>query len=181
MRRTLGPLLPLTLLAALLAGCGDDDGTVAEDPPPSSPSASPSQTPPSDEPSPDEPASDEPVVVALVSETGGGGTSSDVLAPVDGPGLDAFLTQVDSATLGEEVRAAVRGHDLPSGHSQGAAVVSVGCDVPPEVFVTQVDGAWTVTPAKVASPRQECYAAVTTVAVVDVPGEIAPVAADPAA
>ncbi|WP_193611337.1 hypothetical protein [Nocardioides lijunqiniae] len=181
MRRTLGPLLLLTLLA----GCGDgDDGgdTTAEDVPASS--SSPSLTPTPGEPSSggttEPPPTGEPVVVALLSETAAGGSAADVLTPVEGAAVDAFLAQLDSATLGEQVRAAVDQHSLATGHSLGAAVVALGCDVPPEVFVTRQDGAWTVTPAKVASPLQECFAPVTTVVVVDVPGDIAPAAADPA-
>jgi hypothetical protein len=182
MRRTLGPLLLLTLLPTMLTGCGGDDGgATAQDAPSSSlPSPASSDEPPSDEPPSDEPPSDEPVVVALVSETAAGGASSDVLTPVAGPGLNAFLAQLESATLGDEVRAAMRAHTLPDGHSYGVAVVALGCDVPPDVHVTKEDGAWTVTPAKVPSPMPECFAPVTTVAVVDVPGEIAPAAADPA-
>ncbi|MCW2852848.1 MAG: hypothetical protein JWM84_2512 [Nocardioides sp.] len=172
MRRTLGPLLLLTLLPTMLTGCGGDDGGATAQDAPSSSLPSPASS--------DEPPSDEPVVVALVSETAAGGASSDVLTAVAGPGLNAFLAQLESATLGDEVRAAIRAHTLPDGHSYGVAVVALGCDVPPDVHVTKEDGAWTVTPAKVPSPLPECFAPVTTVAVVDVPGEIAPAAADPA-
>jgi hypothetical protein len=158
MRRTLGPLLLLTLLTPLLAGCGDDDGASADDPAPSSASS---------------PTSTEPVVVALLSETAAGGATADRLTAIAGPGLEAFLGQLESATLGDEVRAEVAGYTVPEGHSLGAAVVAVGCDVPPSVTVIQDGKGWTLTPAKVPSPLRECLAPVTTVAVVDVPGELA--------
>lgn len=163
MRRTLGPLpllpLLLTLMLGALAGCGDDDEKAAD------PGTSDSTTP--------DPEA-EPVVLAVLSETNAGGTVSDVLSPVDGVALDDFLAQLDSGSLGDEVRAEVEGHDPAEGHSVGAAVVAIGCDVPPGVRVTASGDGWAVAPDKVRDPLPECFAPVTTVAVVDVPGEVPP-------
>ena len=41
------------------------------------------------------------------------------------------------------------------------AVVAIGCDVPPDVSVEQGPDGWVVTPQKVPSPLQECFAPVT--------------------
>jgi hypothetical protein len=51
------------------------------------------------------------------------------------------------------------------------AVVAVGCDRPPGAVVAlDANGQVQITPEEVASPLQECLAAVTTVAVATVPG-----------
>jgi hypothetical protein len=165
MRRTLGPLLLLPLLLGALTGCGDDDESANDGPTPSESSNTAA-------PSPDPAA--EPVVVAVVSETNAGGTVSDVLSPVDGAALDDFLTRLDSGSLGDKVRGEVESYDAPEGHSLGAAVVAVACDVPPGVSVTEAGDGWAVSPHKVPSPLPECFAPVTTVVVVDVPGEVPP-------
>lgn len=159
MRNTLGPLL---LLPLLLAGCGEEGtGSATDDP---STSAQGSATP--------DPGAGEPVVLALVHETNAGGTVSDELTPIGGDGLLDFLVQFDSSGLGEQVTAVAEDNPAAEGRELTAAVVAIGCDVPPGVSVTQPDGAeqgWTVTPDKVTAPLQECLAPVTTVAVVDVP------------
>ena len=38
------------------------------------------------------------------------------------------------------------------------AVVAIGCDVPPDVSVEPGPDGWVVTPHKVPSPLQECFA-----------------------
>ena len=49
------------------------------------------------------------------------------------------------------------------------AVVSIGCDVPPGVDGDQSADGWVFTPQEVARPLQECFAPVTSVALVAVP------------
>ena len=46
------------------------------------------------------------------------------------------------------------------------SVVSVGCDVPPGVDVHRTGGGLAITAQKVAAPTKECFAPVTTVALV---------------
>jgi len=150
MRKTLGSLLFLPLL---LVGCGDGDSTTVADEPGAISST----------------AAAEPVVLALVHETNAGGTVSDQLTPIGGDGLLDFLTQFDSSSLSEQVMALVDDNPPAEGHELMAAVVAIGCDVPPGVRVSADGAGWTVSPDKVTAPLQECLAPVTTVAVVDVP------------
>lgn len=164
MRHSLATLLVVPLM--LLAGCSDSDSdsTVGDvDTSPTAPSGSPIGSP-TGSPSAD------PVVVALLSETGGGGPVADVLAPVEGAALSAFLRRLDPDSLAEEVREAVAGYDVHAGHSLGVAVVAVECDVPGQVYVAERDGEWTIAAARVSEPLPNCSAPITTVAVVDVPG-----------
>ena len=51
------------------------------------------------------------------------------------------------------------GATVPEGYTVMGAVVSIGCDVPPGVTVSQGPDGWVFTPQKVASPLQECFAA----------------------
>lgn len=172
MRRTLGPLL---LLPLLLAGCGEEGAGSATDDATSTPSASsaPTTTAPTDGGA-DDGTDDGATVLGLVHETNAGGTVSDTLTPIDGDGLLDFLTQLDSSSLSEQVMTIAEDNPPADGHRLMAAVVALGCDVPPGVTVTGApddSGTWTVTPDKVTAPLQECLAPVTTIAVVDVPSQ----------
>lgn len=160
MRRTLGPRLLPALLTALLASglvaCGQEAGPpVADDP---APSAAPTNTP-----------LDKPTVIALLSETAAGGRTMTTLVPLGGDGLEGFLEPITSDSLAQEVRSAVADHPASDQHELMGAVVAVGCDVPPEVFVTQGEGGYDVRAGKVASPLPNCLVPVTTIAVVEVP------------
>lgn len=177
MRRTLGPLL---LLPLLLAGCGEEGTGAATDDATSAESSASSTPPPTDEPAatdgttepPDDEAGDGATLLGLVHETNAGGTVSDQLTPIDGDGLLDFLTQLDSSSLSEQVMTIAEDNPPTDGHRLMAAVVAIGCDVPPGVSVTAAPddgGTWTVVPDKVTAPLQECLAPVTTIAVVDVP------------
>ncbi len=145
MDKTLGLLL---LLPLLLTGCGEEGTGRAASP-----------TPPADE----------PVVVSLVHATNAGGSVSDRLTPIGDDGLLDFLTQFDSSDLSEQVMLLAEDNPPAEGHELTAAVVAVGCDVPPGVRVTSSEEGWMIRPDKVTAPLRECLAPVTTVAVVDVP------------
>jgi hypothetical protein len=167
MKRLLGPVLPAVLLAALLAGCGDATSDAASDPAgePTEPSAPTSSVPTID------PGSGlEAQTIAIVSQTAvGGHVDLDAVPLADEAAQQEFVAQFNRPGMGRKIAQAVASATVPEGLTLMGAVVSVGCDVPPGVRVTQSPDGWVVTPDPVASPLQECFAPVTSVAIVAVP------------
>lgn len=163
MKRTLGPAL---LSFVLLAGCGDTASDAASDPA-DQPSSTAAQDEPTDEPTV-EPAS--PQTVAIVSQTAAGGEVDLNAVPVDDEAArQEFTAQFQRTGLDEKIAQAVAGATVPEGYTVMGAVVAIGCDVPPDVSVEQGPDGWVITPHKVPSPLQECFAPVTSVAIVAVP------------
>jgi len=158
MRRTLGTLcLGLALAASVLTGCGDSDPGLAPDPAAHSSSATDS-------------AAFEAHVVALLSQTGAGGaTSTQATVLGDDAAVADFAGQFTRGSLGDQIRAKAGSARLAGDQTLVAAVVAVGCDVPPGVTVTPGAEGVVITPQKVAKPTMECFAPVTTVALVAVP------------
>jgi hypothetical protein len=143
MTRLLGALVGILLLAA----CGD--GSSPGDPP-----ATPTSQP------------DSGVVVSdrLVSQTAGGGAVADRARPLpDAAAVDAFTRDLRPG-LAAKVRAAAAGLPVASGQLLYGQIVAVGCDVPPGVTVEPDPVVAHADP--VASPRPECFAPITTVALV---------------
>jgi hypothetical protein len=137
-------------LALLVTGCADASSDTADD--------GGGQT------------SGDPQTVAIVSETGAGGKVDPRAVPVqDETARARFTAQFTHGGLDAKIAQAVAGATVPEGYTVMAAVVSVGCDVPPGVTVTQSQDGWEVQPEAVPSPLQECFAPVTSVAVVAVP------------
>lgn len=180
MRRSLG-LLPLALAGSLslgLTACGSDDGDSAADPAPTSTSTQASSRPPSptgtppDQTGPDQTqpgGSDSPgfEVIGLYSATAAGGRASNRLTRISTDAeLDAYVAQFRGEALASSLRDAVQG--VGGDGELMAAVVGLGCDVPPGVEVTPTGDTFTVQAKKVVDPLQECLAPVTTVAVVSV-------------
>ena len=160
MKRLLGPAL---LAVVVLAGCGDSTSDSASDPA-SQPSSS--STSASDEPT----EALAPQTIAIVSQTAAGGQVDLNAVPVDDDAaLQDFAAQFNRAGLEEKIATAVAGATVPEGYTVMGAVVSIGCDVPPDVSVEEGPDGWVVTPHKVPSPLQECFAPVTSVAIVAVP------------
>jgi hypothetical protein len=158
------------VLALTLAGCADDGSDTASDPSgQESSTAGPTPT----EPTPTEPTPTETVdsqTIAIVSETAAGGAVDLHAVPVgDAAARQEFTAQFERGSLDQKIADAVAAATIPEGYTVMAAVVAIGCDVPPDVTVTHEDGVWVLTPHKVPSPLQECFAAVTSVAVVAVP------------
>jgi len=172
MRRTLGALLLTAALAtAALAGCADAGGdTRAEDAASGTSSASPSDLPsaaPSGAPS--TPGAVDFTEVALLSETAAGGEVEHRATVLDdASAVNGFATQFESGAMSDELTTAVREADVAEGQELAAAIVSIGCDVPPGVTVQKLEDGVAILPLKVKSPLKECFAPVTTVALVAV-------------
>jgi hypothetical protein len=172
MRRTLGALLLTAALAtAALAGCADDGGdTRAEDAASGAASASPSDLPsaaPSGAPSTR--GAVDFTEVALLSETAAGGEVEHRATVLDdASAVNGFAAQFETGAMSDELTTAVREADVAEGQELAAAVVSIGCDVPPGVTVQKLEGGVAILPLKVKSPLKECLAPVTTVALVAV-------------
>ena len=159
MKRLLGPALLAAVV--LLAGCGDSTSDSASDA-----ASQSSSTTPSDEPT--EAAG--PQTIAIVSQTAAGGEVDLNAVPVDDDAaLHEFTAQFNKAGLEEKIATAVAGATVPEGYTVMGAVVAIGCDVPPDVSVEEGPDGWVITPHKVPSPLQECFAPVTSVAIVAVP------------
>ncbi|GAA5145935.1 hypothetical protein GCM10023340_16080 [Nocardioides marinquilinus] len=181
MRRARTTLASLALLALLplAAACGDDTGDGPADggaDPTASDTASPSDDlTPSDPPDATsssgtgEPAVALPEVVGLLHETAVGGEGDETLVEVDDPAaLEQFVGQFSRrAGFSETVRAGVE--DAATRGTAYAAVVGLGCDVPPGVEITPSGDGFAVQAQKVANPLPNCLAPVTTVVVAVVP------------
>jgi hypothetical protein len=153
MRRTLGTLFATTALVAV-AGCGSSTSSTTAGP---------------DRPSPG-PATGAHVY-PLISMTGGGGRVSRVATELNTPAqIQAFTSQFRVPAVTHRIKATVKEAE-PSGYPLFGAVIAIGCDRPPGADVV-LDGSGRVqiVPHEVASPLPECLAAVTTVAIVSVPG-----------
>ena len=172
MRRSLGTLLIAAVLGLGLSACGSDNGDSAADPVETStrsttPTGQPPGTTGEDQTQPG--GSDGPgyEVIGLYSATAAGGTATDQLTAIGTDAeLEAYVAQFRGPTLGDKIRAAARGAEGDG--ELMAAVVGLGCDIPPGVEVAPAGDTFTVQPQKVTDPLAECLAAVTTVVVISV-------------
>ena len=148
MRRILGTLALLVTAVTGLAGCGTDGGV---------------------SPAPDRgsPSYGEPV---LVSGTAGGGTVATHATVLDGPRALAAYVRGFREPFASKLERAARRVPVADDEQLGAAVVSVGCDVPRGATVTgDADVDVVIKAEQVSSPHAECFAPVTTVALVTMP------------
>lgn len=168
MQRTLGrtptrALLVLVLSAlVLLGGCGSRSGGAgsATDTAGSTPATPGSQGT----------TGAGPQQVALVTQTAAGGRVGAKPAHLGTPAaVDRFTAQFRGSALADKVTAAVRRADVPEDRVLLGAVVAVGCDIPPGVRVEHAGDGLRIVAEPVRSPRPECLAPMTTVAVVSVP------------
>jgi hypothetical protein len=137
MRSLLGLLLSVSVL---LVSCGDDGADASSDPP------APSSRP------------------VLVSGTAAGGDPARLATPLaDRAAVAAYVRQF-SDPFASKLTSAIDRIPVPSDSSLVAAVVAIGCDVPPGVDVERTIEGVVIEPHRLASPHQECFAPVTTVA-----------------
>jgi len=159
MRRPQAQSLVLAALAATLVGCGSGADTASDG----------GSGRPSDRSSASSGVLDFDQV-ALVSQTAAGGRVSAEPVRLDRPrAVHRFTGQFRGDALAVKVAAEVRRADVPDDRTLLGAVVAVGCDVPPGVRVEDSAAGPQVTALPVEAPQQECFAPVTTVALVSVP------------
>lgn len=157
MRQLLGTAL---LALTLLAGCGDSE-----------PGLSPDSGSTPGSPVPCDDGADCVGETVLVSGTAAGGEVTTKATELrDEAAVRAYVKQFEDS-FARKVRAAVDDVGLLAGSTVVAAVVSVGCDVPPGVDVRRAaDGGIVMEAQPVSAPHLECFAPVTTVALAGVPG-----------
>lgn len=148
MRRFLGSLALLALIASGTSACGDDESD-----------------PIGGDTGPERPAHSS--TVAILSATAAGGKVSMSPTPLpDEQAARRYSQQFRQPGLGRQIADVVARTEVPDGQALAAAVVSVGCDVPPSVTITETDDGVVVSADEVPSPMPECFAAVTSVALV---------------
>ena len=106
-------------------------------------------------------------MVDTITVTAAGGTVSEVAVPLtDDASVQEFVSQFESDDMAAQVQAAVASTEVPDGQALYAAVVAIGCDSPTDVSVTDTGSGLAITAVKVPSPLPECFAPMTTVALV---------------
>ena len=154
-------VLPVALLVTVLGACGDEK---ADDPAGGDPTVAVSS------PSGGQLDAVDFELVDTITETAAGGATSEFAVPLgDDAAVQAFTSQFETDALPARVQDAVAATDVPDGMLLYGAVVAIGCDAPTEVSVVVDDAGVVVTAHKVPSPMVECFAAMTTVALVLVP------------
>jgi hypothetical protein len=161
-------ILGLLLILTLLAGCGED--TAVDPAGESSPSGSSSSTPSSTSSSAPSNGPVDFTEVAVVTQTNvGGEVDEQAVDLTDEAAFSAFTAQFEDSRMEDELRTAVAGADVAEGQTVVGAVVAVGCLPPAKVSVELTDAGLMVT--GVPDKREatiDCFAAVTSVAVVAV-------------
>ena len=163
MRRTLG-ILVAALAVMVTTGCGDSSST-ATDPgqgPASDPAGVPSRSPGLVEGA---------HVLPLISMTGAGGRAQPTATLLNSrPDIQSFAQQFRVPAMSRRLESALRGVEHGPNEDVVGQIVAVGCDRPPGVDVmADPAGDIRLVPHEVASPLEECLAAVTTVAVAVLP------------
>ncbi len=147
-------LAPLALTALLAAGCGSDDGS-----------------PDAGSPSNGEPTTRGPVEtgkVVILHGTGAGATKESEAAIALPGGTDRLVDGITNP-LAHQVRAKVTEWHGAEG-SRLYGYVFVGCDVPSDVTVERQGDTYAVTPEYAGATHEECFAPVTSVALIPVTG-----------
>jgi hypothetical protein len=171
MRRLLGSVLPTLLLVAVLGACGDDTASDNAGSDPSVTVSSPGGTGGMDTGDSGDPTGSVDFdLVDTITVTAAGGTLSEVAVPLsDEASVREFTSQFESDDMVQQVEHAAANADVPDGQALYAAVVSIGCDSPTDVSVTDSGAGLVISADKVPSPQVECFAPMTTVALVVAP------------
>lgn len=112
-------------------------------------------------------------LVRLLSRTAAGGEVDEVAVPLpDRAAVAEFSSQLRSAALGKQLAAAVTDAELAGDQALVGAVIAIGCDVPPGVRVSHDGEQLRIVPLEVVSPHVECFAPVTSVALVAVDADL---------
>lgn len=108
-------------------------------------------------------------LVDILSETDGGGSPAESATPISTKAeADTFVTTFSEDLAADVERVLTRARD--DGRTVYAQVVGTGCDTPTDVTVTEADGRVFITAQKVPGPEVQCFAPVTSVAVVAITG-----------
>lgn len=174
MKRTLGLLLAIAVsvtLVACSADSGPGDASGKDETSQSPTSKDPADQNPTDQSSTDQSESVGDVdftQVALLTESAAGGQISKSPVLLDSADAVAeFTGQFNGRTLGSDIEAAVSSAKPAAGQVLVGAVVALGCETPTGVSVSNDDGL-VITPTGMPKPTTQCFAAVTTVAIVAV-------------
>jgi hypothetical protein len=157
----MGPRLGLLLAAfALVAtGCGSSSSSTATEP-------NQAESHPSSGPI------DGAHVLPLVAIHAIAGRVSGVARPLGTPAQVASFVAQFPPTQRQRVQGALEPALRKAGPNVVGAVVASGCDVPPGAVVSaDGQGGVQITAQEVASPLPECLVPVTTVALVELPGD----------
>ncbi len=155
------------LAALLLSSCGSETEPNTAEPSSDaattgSPSASP--TTPSDGPVDFE-------LVLLETRTAVGGSADRRVVSLDDAGaIEEFVGQFEVPGFRAFVRRAAVRAVVPSDRELLGSVVTIGCETPSEVLVTREHGQIVIRAPKPTGPPIECFAPMTTVALITVPG-----------
>jgi hypothetical protein len=115
------------------------------------------------------PATPDPAVVEILSAPNAGGEVDTEVTVFDDAGdLDRFADQFGGSPLAADLGSAFRAHESDD-MQLGAAVVSIGCDVPTSATVTEPEEGVYVVDPMIEKSGNQCLVPVTTVAVVEVP------------
>jgi hypothetical protein len=106
-------------------------------------------------------------LVEMVTETAAGGTvSPDAVPLADVSAVEQFSGQFDNDRMETRLVQLLDGLEVPDDKAAYAAVVAIGCEVPPGVTVTSTDTGILVEGTKPTTKPVQCLAPMTSVAVV---------------
>jgi hypothetical protein len=106
-------------------------------------------------------------LVEMVTETAVGGmVAPGAVALTDVVAVQNFSGQFEDDRMETKLAQAFAGLKVPDDKAAYAAVVGIGCDVPPDVVVTSTDSGILIEGTKSTEKPVECFAPMTSVAIV---------------